>query len=157
MNIVIIDDDQFKREILKLHILEIDNTANMKCFSNYQDAIMYLNSNQLFVDYLFLDWCFPPNSYSKPKYGMGRQVLTNFKYHGIDIKTIICSADETFVNSDDYPFVVGHILLDSPDELTSKLNDIFNRNIVHEEVKIKEVKPDTGYKRRRSSTPWWMK
>ena len=161
MNILIIDDDYIKKEMLRFHLLNIYPDANIRWFNNYQDAIMFIDDNHDFIDYIVLDWCFPYSSSGRSKYGMGRQILAYMKMQNYDNKVIICSSDIVSIDDNEYSNVTGSIIYDGPDALHNSLLNALNENKVKEDVKVRSLRPpvqeNTGYKRRKSSTPWWMK
>ena len=164
MNILIIDDDNIKKEKILSALLSVYPDANVKWFENYQDANLFILDNHEYIDLIILDWCFPPNSYSKSKYGMGRQLLNSMLYNNINIKTIISSSDVISINKEDFPDVLGSLNIlgktNMQDQLASYLNvqnyDDIN-NISKGKAKVRTNKQINGYKRHLSSTPWWMK
>ena len=161
MNILIIDDDYIKKEMLRFHLLNIYPDANIRWFNNYQDAIMFIDDNHDFIDYIVLDWCFPYNSSGRAKYGMGRQLLAYLRMQNYDNKVIICSSDLVSIDENEYSNVRGSIMYNNPDTLHNTILAAFGESKTQEDIKVKTLRPpvqeNTGYKRRKSSTPWWMK
>ena len=160
MNILILDDNIDKKttiaEALSLSIPDCD----IKWCDNYEAGMHYIIDNRDKIDLLMLDWNFPANSYSRNIYGLGRQVLNNMILNNIYIKTIICSPNLININKYEFPFVVGQIILEGPKNINEELIDYIDNkpNIEKTPVRVKNKKNnDTGYKRRMSSTPWWMK
>ena len=163
MNILIVDDNQNKREYIKHQISKMDENAYIRWVDNYQDAASFIEDNQVFIDLIILDWCFPPNSLSRAKYGMGRHLLSYLLYNDINIDVVICTSDSVTIDPEEYPFVKTIIHYDN-DHLNMNFGNIVDINEEQEDVKTKvlshkelKVKNDTGYKRRKSSQPWWMK
>ena len=161
MNVLIIEDDPIKKSMIEKCLTIIFDDVHIRWYDNYQDSMLFIEDNKDFIDYIFLDWCFPPNSYSRPMYGMGRQLLSNLAYNDINNKVIICSSDPIDIDKEEFPFVIGALELtnsatikDQIIQLTTPISE------VKKDVKTKLLKPqkkDSGYKRRKSSTPWWMK
>ena len=160
MNILIIDDDPIKRAVISKHLTKLFDDVHIRWYDNYQDSIMFIEDNKEFIDFIFLDWIFPPNSYSRPKYGMGRQLLSNMLYNDFNIKVIVCSSDQVTIDNEEYPFVIGSLTFN--DSITIKdqmIQYMSPYGEVKNDVKVKSLKPNnnTGYKRKKSSEPWWLK
>jgi len=166
MNVFVIVDEVNKREAIMKQIKLIDQSAIINWADNYQLARMFIKDNSYNIDYIFLDWNFPPSSYARSRFGMGRQILSNMLYDGLNNKVVIISSEMVPLNKDEYPFVVGSISFADEYELRYQLMNLFFDNIEEEtenrgEARVRSLKPKkenhSGYKRRLSSTPWWMK
>ena len=70
MNVLIIDDEPIKKEMLAFNIKSIDPSANIIGVSNYQEAIQFISENTEYIDLILL-------SHSQPNYDL---VDNNF-YH----------------------------------------------------------------------------
>ncbi len=168
MNILIIDDDPAKREFIASALMKQDPTNKIRWFDNLQGALLFLNNNASYVDLIFLDWCFPASEYSRSQYAMGRQFLDHMVFNGLTNKVIICSGDMVSVDKEKYPFVLGSLvfwtgmpfsenltnIMNSEEPVVKSINEISDKGPC---LKRKKQSQDTGYKRHRSSTPWWQK
>ena len=165
MNILIVDDNQEKREYINQQVSTLDDNVHVRWVDNYQDAATFIEENSVFIDLIVLDWCFPPNSISRPKYGMGRHLLSYLLYNNINIGVLICTSDKVQVDTDEYPFVKGAIEYYDQIPLNLVINNYLHKpEDKEEDIKMKlllqrdmKSKVDTGYKRKKSSEPWWMK
>lgn len=162
MNILIVEDNVDKKDYISMVIRQIDPTANIRWFNNYQDSAYFIDKNKDYMDYIVLDWSFPFNSYERCGYAMGRLLLDYMSHSHMNLKTIICSSDLVYVNNAKYPFVVDSILFENDKSLVDKF-EIALSNKDSEEIKESKIrkcinKPDSTYKYKRklSSTPWWM-
>ena len=161
MNILIIDDDPAKRALLTALLMKDNPENKVRWFDNLQGALLFINDNMDYIDLILLDWCFPPNDHSRPLYSMGRQVLHHMKFNGLNNKTIICSSDLVNVDTDEFPFVLGAIVYCPGIPIIDQINNLLNpqeriEDQVHS-LKRKKQQPNTGYRRRMSSEPWWKK
>ena len=165
MNILIVDDNQNKREYIKRQLCNMDENNYVKWVDNYQDAATFIEENSVFIDLIVLDWCFPPNSISRPRYGMGRHLLSYLLYNNIDINVLICTTDKVQIDTEEYPFVKGVIEYYDHIPINIVVNNYLSEdNNVEEDIKTKMLlkrdmksKTESGYKRRKSSEPWWLK
>ena len=135
MNVVIVDDSEFKRYSIKKYISLIDGSSSYKEFLSLDSGLKYLNNYQDDVDLLVLDWKFPIYDYEQAKDALGDRFLYYMKKKSIIVPTIICSSDDVFVD-DEYFFVIGKILFDS----NISLENEFRANLEQEKlykVKIK--------------------
>lgn len=160
MNILIVDDDFNKINSITSDLLKKDPSNKVRYVTDYEQAVNYIYDNKDHIDLIILDWCFPPNSWSRGKYAMGRQVINNMRLSNILIDTVICSSDVINIEKDEYPFVLGSVVycegMNVVPLIYSKLNK--TEEVESEQPKVlRRVKQDSGYKRKRSSTPWWIK
>ena len=161
MNILIIDDEPIKKEMIAFNIKSINPTANIIGVSNYQEAIQFISENTEYIDLILLDWCFPADNLysSRARYGMGRHVLSNMKLQGINIRVVICTDDQVSINREEYPFVDGILTFNKTMLFKKNLEKYINQGQEEQEdIKVRTLKQmNSGYKRRKSSQPWWMK
>ena len=162
MNILIVDDSYNKINSITSDLLKQDPSNKIEYATDYEQAVSYIMDNKDSIDLIVLDWCFPPTSWEISRYAMGRQVLNTMKFSDTNIKTIICSSDYVDIYKSDYPFVLGSVVyceLDVGSEIYSLLNkpEEKEEETVEQPKVLRRVKEDTGYKRKRSSTPWWIK
>ena len=163
MNILIVDDDYNKINNITVDLLKQDPSNKVRYTTDYEQAVTFIMDNKEYIDLIVLDWCFPPNSWARSKYAMGRQVINNMKLSNIDIKTIICSSDVINIDKNEYPFVLGAITycegLDVGKYIYSYLDigEEKEEEYIGQPKVLKKVKEDIGYRRKKSSTPWWIK
>ena len=163
MNILIVDDDIKKINSITNDFLRQDKSNKVAYAINHIQATNLIMDRKDELDLIILDWTFPVTSNGNPKFGMGKKVIDIMKIADINIDTIICSPDYVDVDQEKYPFVKGSIqyveILDVGVMAYTMLGKPINLNYDSpEEIKtLKRVKEDTGYKRHKSSQPWWMK
>jgi response regulator of citrate/malate metabolism len=161
MNILIVDDDYNKIDYISLELEYNDSKNRIRSYSTLDAAISFIERNKDYIDLIILDWCFPKDSISRPQYAMGRALLSYMNFNDINIDVIICSSDTITINKEEYPFVKGAIVYNySPimDQVEELLNPKPNKDKKNNKsLKRKKTDPETGYKRRKSSQPWWQK
>ena len=163
MNILVVDDDYNKINNISSDLLMKDPSNKIKIATDYEQAVSFIMDNKDYIDLIVLDWCFPPNSWSRGRYAMGRQVINTMKLSNTFISTIICSSDVINIDKNEYPFVLGSITycdgLDVSDYIYSHINKPEEKedDYIGQPKVLKKIKEDTKYKRKKSSTPWWIK
>jgi hypothetical protein len=172
MNILIVEDNDEKRNAIIKAIKDKCSNAKIRWFNNYEDSARFIEDNKGYINLLLLDWCFPQTSYSQsPVYGAGRLLLKRIKALGLEIKTIIISSDHVNVDKEDYPFVEDSVRILSEDSIADDAQTpldlservvAFRKPNVSLDPNIQIISKDpvkskkNGYHRRKSSTPWWM-
>ena len=158
MKILIVDDDRTKATNISKSLLDQDQSNEIYFAENYQTASSYLFNESFEYDLIVLDWCFPFDPGSKPKYVMGRVLLNTLLKQGNNTNTIICSSEKVDLSDNKYPFVLDSIIYDEADDMGSRIYSILggDKEELTPQRSLKRIK-DNGYKRHMSSTPWWVK
>ena len=124
---------------------------------------MISSTKLLFIELSSLDsWSLQVHAY----FGSGACV-SSYRRNGYDNKVVIISSDYVPLETGEYPFVLCSLEFTRGSDLRTQLMNIFDGKIQGEQeeergtIKLRNLKPkkdnNTGYKRKMSSTPWWMK
>ena len=113
MNIVILDDSEYKRRHIKQYMDMIVEDAKYKEFAAFHPTLKYLMDHKDELDILLLDWNFPLFQGEMPKVDLGKDFLRTMKRQKIFIPTIICSTDNVILTGDYEDIVVDQIKCDS--------------------------------------------
>ena len=159
-DIIIIDDDYYKTEYMK-HILSraFDN-PKIYTYGNQEYGLSHIDLYRDSIDLLVLDWTFPMKEGENPKYAQGLEVLKYLKQNKIDIKTIIFSCDDIELTEkfNNVVSIIKYCPYKSIErEIQDTVND-FNKQLEREKKREKRLMRRlyyTGYKRKKSSEPWW--
>jgi DNA-binding response OmpR family regulator len=65
MNILIVEDNDEKRNAIIKAIKDKCSNAKIRWFNNYEDSARFIEDNKGYINLLLLDWCFPQTSYSQ--------------------------------------------------------------------------------------------
>lgn len=141
MNIVVVDDSEFKRYTIKKNIDLIDTNSSYKEFVSLNSILTYLIDNQENIDLLVLDWNFPYFDYDRAKDGAGELVLSYMKDASIIVPVIICSSDEIAINSDYSNFVLGEVVFDP----SKSLENDFSKLLTKREKVMNKIKSEGEY------------
>ena len=156
-DIIIIDDDYYKTEYMKNELSRTYNNSQIYTYSNQEYALSHIDLYRDSIDLLVLDWTFPMREGENPKYAQGLEVLKYLKQNHIDIKTIIFSCDDIEL-TEKFNNVVAIIQYCPYTSLESEIQEIFKKEMVREKKREKRLMRRlyyTGYKRKKSSEPWW--
>lgn len=113
MNIVILDDSEYKRRHIKQYMDMIVEDARYKEFAAFHPTLKYLMDHKDDLDLLMLDWNFPLFQGEMPKVDLGKDFLRTMKRQKIFIPTIICSTDDVILTGDYEDIVIDQIKCDS--------------------------------------------
>lgn len=116
MNILLVEDNNFKRKIIETNLKTINPDVRIRHFSDLRSAEYFVDRNAELIDLLVLDWCFPENKLEKvAQIGTGKLMLDYIKEKNVFIKTVICSGNE--IDGEElhsqYNFVLGAVLFGS--------------------------------------------
>ena len=111
MNIVIIDDDPYKRERIK-NDFSFLREKTFQEFESMHSGLYHLAKNAGKVDLLILDWIFPSYDGDVPERGMGLEVLIQLSRVHLPIPTIVCSSDSVCIPDEYGEFVIGTVPFD---------------------------------------------
>ena len=165
MRILVVDDDEMKYKYIAA-CLKKDNPENqIRWQKNYEEATEFISRNADYIDLILLDWCFPSDSYSRSQFAMGKRVLTYMNMMGLTNDVIICSSDMISINQTEFPFVKGAICYWPDYSIVNQIHEFLKPQEEieeHKDVVIRSLKPKkpndcSGYKRHKSSQPWWQK
>lgn len=131
MKALIIDDDAYKRKVIKDYLNDLGvSDINEKTFRN-EGLYELINSNDSY-DLLVLDMNFPALKDTYPERNMGLEVLkeiemrNTFKEAVKKLKIIICSS-EPHDNYDEYDKVVGVIKYNSSVYLKPQFEELLKK------------------------------
>ena len=131
MKVLIIDDEAYKRKVIKDYLNDLGvSDINEKTFRN-EGLYELINSNDSY-DLLVLDMNFPALKDTYPERNMGLEVLkeiemrNTFKEAVKKLKIIICSS-EPHDNYDEYDKVVGVIKYNSSVYLKPQFEELLKK------------------------------
>ena len=127
MNIVIIDDDPYKRERIKNDFIFLSEKSFQE-FESMHSGLYYLAKNAENVDLLVLDWIFPFYDGEAPERGMGLEVLTQLSRVRLPIPTIVCSSDSVCIPEEYGEFVIGMVPFDFSTSMKENFQAILQKN-----------------------------
>ena len=113
MNIVILDDSEYKRRHIKQYMDMVVDEAKYKEFAAFHPTLKYLMNHKDEVDLFMLDWNFPVFQGEMPKDQLGKDFLRTMKRQKIFIPTIICSSDNIILPGDYEDIVIDNVKFDS--------------------------------------------
>ena len=155
MNILIVDGEQKKVDLLQNCISNYAENVQIRWLTNYRDAVNYISQNHDQIDILFLDWTFPMNNSFKYSYGMGSLILQYIKEENYNIKTYMYTRDKLEIDQEEYPFVKGLVPYNhTEDELD--LSRIFPESNIKRLSRCIKKPTESRYQKKKSSTPWWI-
>ena len=137
-NILLIDDDYYKRENYKESLSEIykDDYCNFSEFKSRNMALEFMKENYPELDLIILDWNFPiyENSFAIPD--AGDYILNFLKKMDANIDVIICSREEATPEVD-YSNIIGFCLYQDDISLTDEFRKIIQKNKIFVKEKNK--------------------
>ncbi len=128
MNIVVIDDSEYKADDSIETLSKIYEDAEFYTFCCRNEALSFISECSEKIDLIILDWNFPLLRGSMPEVGMGEDVLRWMMRKKININTIICSSEEVILENH-YPNVIGSILYSPSVSCFSKYSEILDLDL----------------------------
>ena len=129
MNIVIIDDDPYKRERIKNDLAFLKEKTFHE-FESMHGGLYHLAKNAGKVDLLILDWIFPSYDGDVPERGMGLEVLIQLSRVHLPIPTIVCSSESVCIPDEYGEFVIGTVPFDFSTSMRETFQTIFQRHFI---------------------------
>lgn len=171
MNVVIIDGNIEKKDTIVNLLRQKDEQLRTRWFDNYRDSSMFIEEyhnkdNKENIDLIILDWSFPYASNTNYTFGNAALFLDYLKASNYNIRTFLFTSDRVNIDRSQYPFVEGIIPWSNDSSFVPSINPIFpdNTNEMHKVIdkrnkysKLIKKPSDGRYKKRKASTPWWVK
>ena len=106
MNILVIEDTDYKLEDIKKNLKLTYDVNRIVSFKSLIESLYFIKNNHDYIDLIILDWCFPMYNNEYPCYGMGNDVLTYLRERNYNINVIICSSDYVYIEDENVKKVV---------------------------------------------------
>lgn len=126
MNILILDDDPYKRESLR-ETLDSFGENEYHEFESMQSGVYYLAKNAENIDLLLLDWVFPVYDGYPPRANMGLEVLAKLSRFPIQVPIIVCSSDEVVIPEKYQKSVLGQVVFDPMRDQTTEYQQLLSK------------------------------